>query len=150
MFDEHHCPCQPGWGHMSIFMSHCGQRKLDILAFSSRFYTIPVDGASFTHSRDTNIPQTKPTIGNFSWIVLSNQKFKASEPTVQPSFFLRVKWISKVELTERVITKVTQYMLSERERHWRSWSSAHTTCLGRLPREDEHERPSVTGRQFNG
>lgn len=87
MFDEHHCPCQPGWGHMSIFMSHRGQRKLDILAFSSRFYTIPVDGAPFTHSRDTNIPQTKRTIGNFSWIVLSNQKFKASEPTVQPSFF---------------------------------------------------------------
>lgn len=65
---------------------HCGQRKIDILVFGSRFYTISVDGALLMHSRHTNIPQTKPTVGIFSWIMLRNQKFKASETTVQPSF----------------------------------------------------------------
>lgn len=94
---------------MSIFMSHCGQRKLDILVFGSRFYTIPVDRAPFTHSRDTNIPQTKPTIGNFPWIMLSNQSLKPQNQLFS-QVFLRVKWISKVELTEEVITKDTQYM----------------------------------------
>lgn len=72
-----------------ICLSLChtrGQRKLDILVFGSRFYTIPVDRAPFMHSRDTDIPQNKPTIGIFLLDHAKQSKFKASEPTVQPSF----------------------------------------------------------------